>query len=596
MKNLKVRHKLSLVLVLIVLLIAGSASSSIKGMSELGKRSNATLEAEARTQYDNQIKQQVENAISMLAHYYSMYEAGECSLDEAKKQGADMLRDLRYGEDGYFWADDTEGNSIVLLGSKTEGTNRLNTTDANGYAMVRDIIAVGQQPDGGYCDYVFPKEGGVEPFPKRSYSKLYEPFGWVIGTGNYTDYIDSQIIEEEEQISSTSLRWTSIMITNTIIFFLISVVLLIGIIIDITTAMKKATAFSKALEDGDMTRRADDAFLKRKDEFGILARALNSLAATFDSLLGKVKTDSITLAGDASTALAKIKELNDEIESVSAATEELSAGMEETAASAEQIGTISHEIETVSKNIAERSQDGAHRAVEIHERAEKAKEDMNVQYEKVKEVKDRISASLEVALRDARVVSQIDELAEAIMSITSQTNLLALNASIEAARAGEAGKGFAVVADEIRNLAEQSKATVENIHQVTQAVSVAVKNLSRDSEQLLAFVAEDVSTSFHNFMEISDSYNQDAAYVDDLVTDFSAISEELLASIENVMQSISDVGRAAEEGALGTTEIAEKGSMIAQQSNEMIEVMHEVDSSSDDLKESTSKFTITAQA
>ena len=62
------------------------------------------------------------------------------------------------------------------------------------------------------------------------------------------------------------------------------------------------------------------------------------------------------------------------------------------------------------------------------------------------------------------------------------------------------------------------------------------------------------------------------------------------------MQSISDVGRAAEEGALGTTEIAEKGSMIAQQSNEMIEVMHEVDSSSDDLKESTSKFTITAQA
>lgn len=90
MKNLKVRHKLDLVLVLIVLLIAGSASSSIKGMSELGKRSNATLEAEARTQYDNQIKQQVENAISMLAHYYSMYEAGECSLDEAKKQGADM--------------------------------------------------------------------------------------------------------------------------------------------------------------------------------------------------------------------------------------------------------------------------------------------------------------------------------------------------------------------------------------------------------------------------------------------------------------------------------------------------------------------------
>ena len=593
MKNLKVRHKLDVVLVLVICMIAGSAFCAIKGMNTIGKGAEATIEAEMRTQYDNQIKEQVENAISMLDQYNAAYEAGECTLEEAKEQGANMLRELRYGENGYFWADDTEGNNIVLLGSDTEGTNRMNSKDSNGYELIKGIISAGKQPDGGYCDYVFPKEGGTEPLPKRSYSKLYEPFGWVVGTGNYTDFIDEQLVAEKAAIESTTTKWIASMSACTGIFFVVTVVVLIYIIIDITSAMKRASAYAGVLESGNMTKRAGDDMLKRKDEFGKLAAAMNSLSLAFDNLLGDVKKDSVALASDAQVAMERINQLNDEVESVSAATEQLSASMEETAASAQQIDTISQEIETVSKNIAERSQDGAQKAVEIHERAEKAKGDMSTQYEKVKEIKDRISGSLETALKDAKIVSKIDELAESIMSITSQTNLLALNASIEAARAGEAGRGFAVVADEIRNLAEQSKATVENIHEVTQAVNIAVKNLSTDSEQLLQFVSVDISDSFHNFMDVTDAYSDDAAYVDELVTDFSAISEELLASIENVIQSIHEVGKAANEGAIGTSEIAERSSMIAQKSNDMIEAIRDVGESSTDLKNATAKFEIT---
>lgn len=593
MKNLRIRHKLDVVLVLVVCLIIGASFCSIKGMNAIADRAENNIETEMRTQYDNQIKEQVENAISMLDQYNAAYEAGECTLEEAKEQGANMLRELRYGENGYFWADDTEGNNIVLLGSDTEGTNRMNSKDANGYELIKGIISVGKQPDGGYCDYVFPKEGGTEPLPKRSYSKLYEPFGWVVGTGNYIDFIDEQLVSEKAAIESTTTKWIASMSACTGIFFVVTVVVLVYIIIDITSAMKRASAYAGVLESGNMTKRAGDDMLKRKDEFGKLAAAMNSLSLAFDNLLGDVKKDSVALASDAQVAMERINQLNDEVESVSAATEQLSASMEETAASAEQIDTISQEIETVSKNIAERSQDGAQKAVEIHERAEKAKGDMSAQYEKVKEIKDRISGSLETALKDAKIVSKIDELAESIMSITSQTNLLALNASIEAARAGEAGRGFAVVADEIRNLAEQSKATVENIHEVTQAVNIAVKNLSTDSEQLLQFVSVDISDSFHNFMDVTDAYSDDAAYVDELVTDFSAISEELLASIENVMQSIHEVGKAANEGAIGTSEIAERSSMIAQKSNDMIEAVRDVGESSTDLKNATSKFEIT---
>ena len=106
---------------------------------------------------------------------------------------------------------------------------------------------------------------------------------------------------------------------------------------------------------------------------------------------------------------------------------------------------------------------------------------------------------------------------------------------------------------------------------------------------------EDVTDSFHNFIEIADAYNDDAAYVDDLVTEFSAISQELLASIQNVSESINEVGRAANEGAIGTSEIAQRGSMIAQRSNEMMDAIREVGASSGEMRSATEKFVITAK-
>lgn len=593
MKNLKMSVKLSMILVLVFIMVMGSGFSAIKGMKTISSHADDALEEEVRNQYDESIRQQVDNAISMLDQYYAAYEAGECTLEEAKKQGADMLRELRYGDSGYFWADDTEGNNIVLLGSDTEGTNRMGTKDGNGYEMVKDIIAVGQQPDGGYCDYVFPKEGGTENLPKRSYSRLYEPFGWVIGTGNYTDYIDEIVEGEKQTIGATRNEWIMKMEICTVVFFLLTIAVIIYLIADTTGWMKKAVGYAQKLESGDMTGRSAAGRLKRKDEFGILERALNSMAATFDEVIGAVKRHGLILAGDVDEVMEQLGELNDDISSVSAATEELSASMEETAASAQQIETISHQIETVSKNIAVRAQDGAEKVVSIHQRAQQAKKDTESNYQNAKDMKAEISGSLIQALEEAKVVEQIEVLAQSIMGITAQTNLLALNASIEAARAGEAGKGFAVVADEIRSLAEQSKVTAENIQQVTQKVTGAVQNLADDSSRLLNFVAEDVSKSFHQFTEIADAYNQDAADVDEMVTDFSAISEELLASIEGVLQSINDVSKAANEGANGTNEIAQRASNIVEKSENVITVMNEVGDASNEMREIVQKFIIT---
>lgn len=152
-----------------------------------------------------------------------------------------------------------------------------------------------------------------------------------------------------------------------------------------------------------------------------------------------------------------------------------------------------------------------------------------------------IKESLDQTLQDVEVVSRIEVLAQAIMEITNQTNLLSLNASIEAARAGEMGKGFAVVADEIRKLATESGETATTIQEVTDSVVKAVNQLTKDSRRLLDFVATDVKASYDSFESLADAYNRDSEFVDGLVSDFSATSEELLASMDGMINAIEEL-------------------------------------------------------
>lgn len=548
MNNVKVQTKLIIVMLTTIVALVLCAIISSESMKQLQSKALETLEADERASYDEQIKQQVDNVISLCQTIYDQYQAGVYTEEEAKKLAADEIRQLRYGDAGYFWVDQYDGTNVVLLGNDTEGTNRMETKDANGYQMVKEIIRVGQEADGGYTDYVFPKEGETEPSPKRSYSKAFEPFGWVIGTGNYTDYIDDQVASIEKDFSSYVTGRMTLFIISTLIEGIIVVLLLIMIIISIIRPLKKCISSIGVMEQGDFSQAMGTALLKRRDDFGKLAASLESMRNEMSGLIGEVKSQATEITRMVQEIDDNIQALDEEIENVSATTEELAAGMEETAASSEEINAMSHEIESAAKSIATRSQDGATEADDIRDRAVGIKKTTTENDERTKAIHAEINEGLTKALEDIKVVDQIGVLAESIMEITGQTNLLALNASIEAARAGEAGKGFAVVADEIRVLAEQSKAAVVHIQDVTKNVVESVTNLADGAKKLLEFVGTDVVDSFAGFSDMADSYSNDAGSIDALVTDFSASSEQLLASINGVMDAIGEVSKAATEG------------------------------------------------
>jgi len=592
MNNIKVRTKLVIVMVIALIALALCAVISNTSLSGLGDNALDIIENDMRSSYDEQIKAQVDNVISLCQSIYNRYEKGEYTLDEAEKLAADQIRDLRYGNNGYFWVDTYDGTNVVLLGNDTEGTNRMDAVDTNGFAYMQAIINAGKQEDGGFTDYVFPREGETESSPKRAYSKAFEPFGWVLGTGNYTDDIDDDVLDVKNEFSSYESNSRMAIIGIAVVMEVILILVLTLITASIVKPLKKSLTHIDEIAQGDFSKEFEQDLLKRKDDFGQLADSLEKMRSEMKELIGEVKSEALEITGMVQEIDTSIRALDDQIENVSATTEELAAGMEETAASSEEINAMSHEIESAAKSIAERSQDGANEADEIRERAVKIKKDTDENDRRTRSIHEEINESLTKALEDIKVVDQINVLAKSIMDITGQTNLLALNASIEAARAGEAGKGFAVVADEIRVLAEQSKAAVAHIQEVTGNVTAAVENLANDAERLLEFVGNDVVESLGGFAEMANSYNSDAANVDSLVTDFSASSEQLLASINGVMDAISDVSKTATEGATGTTDIAEKVGNVVQEAEAIKQKAETTYHSAEKLQKNVERFIV----
>ena len=175
-----------------------------------------------------------------------------------------------------------------------------------------------------------------------------------------------------------------------------------------------------------------------------------------------------------------------------------------------------------------------------------------------------LSGEVENVLQEFK--SQFEKVKEetgTIDSISSQTNLLALNASIEAARAGDAGKGFAVVADEIRQLADSSRDTANNIQAINEHVTKAVHALIDNSNAMIAFIEETVLPDYGTYVDSGEQYNEDASYVSEVMNEFTEKTENLKNIMNNVVESIEGIAKAVEESANAVTSSAmSTGSLV----------------------------------
>ena len=443
---------------------------------------------------------------------------------------------------------------------------------------IKDMSSSGNIKSEDIYAYVYSNQELLESIRKDSNALLKSHLAKADETYTNTENTNSQSIK--------------ILLSILIIAIIIGIVLTILIVKPITFSLKAATKYLGIVSTGDFTETISPNLLSSKDEVGDMLRALDKMQKAIRETLQSVINESANIENMVGSAENNMGKLSVQMQDVSATTEELSAGMQETSASTEEINAASTEIQNTIEIIDTKANESALTSNDISNRANDIKAKAIVSQKTADEIYESTNKNLRDAIEKSKSVEQIKVLSEAILQITSQTNLLALNASIEAARAGEAGKGFAVVADEIGKLAEDSEKTVNQIQNVTQIVLESVENLATSSSEILEFVDKRVKNDYNSMVEIGEKYNKDAGAIYSLSTDFSKATHELTKLMKNIVGSLDGITLATNEGAEGTSTIAEKTTNVVQMVEDITNQTYSIKGSVNNLSEFVSKFKI----
>jgi len=376
-----------------------------------------------------------------------------------------------------------------------------------------------------------------------------------------------------ESLAQTRLETTELVttISSGLFFVYAGVAILAGIVVFRTIAKPAKQAsehLGKIIEkidnsEGDLTERIA---VTTKDEVGQLVSGVNGFMEQLQGIMVKIRDESAHMNELVNNITTGIQNSNENAGNISATMEELSASMEEVAATLDEITRGSQEILNSANNMSGMAEKGKEYVGQIKGRANNVRNEAQNSKTTTTQLMSGIRELLEVAIANSRSVEQINVLTNEILGISGQTNLLALNASIEAARAGEAGRGFAVVADEIRELAERSKNTANNIQEISGTVTGAVEDLAKNANDMLAFIDETVLNDYDKFVDMANTYHNDADYMDETLQNFYVGAEELRETMVQMTEGIDGINIAVDESAQGVT-------MAAQNTGELVEAL-----------------------
>ena len=528
------------------LIIGGNAVLSVKTMA---KYANEVYQDAVDDGYKTEIKSQIQSTIAVLQSEYDKVLAGEKTEEQAKEDAKETIRIMRYRDDqsGYFWIDDTDYILIMHpVLAEQEGNNRYDLQDQDGVMIIQSIMKVCQSANkGGYNQFSFTKADGVTVAPKVAYSEIFEPWGWVVSTGNYVDDMQLSMAKVQAEIEAHT---NSLLIRIDIVFVVIIAVAL-GVAFlygtQVVKPLKEIQEFARHLAEGNLTW---EVHVKAKNEIGLtgellgaarrstrkllqditeVANGVNGALSQFDSAFNNMKVS----IDETSTAVSSIAgNVNQQASSTDDAAGEVSVMAERIERTDDEIKVLDDNAKDM-KRLSEQSMNTLNNLIKVNDKA-----------------RENITAMSDQTEATNQAVQQIEVAANLINEIADQTNLLALNASIEAARAGESGKGFAVVADEIGKLANQSASSVEEIRNVIEEL---IENTSK-SVQIMKEMNQSVDVQVSSLSETYNIFEDLYHELDNCVNAVQTISTmtgEIENQRANVTRSLDKLNSLAQDNA-----------------------------------------------
>ncbi|MDN5352234.1 MAG: hypothetical protein PWQ12_1154, partial [Clostridiales bacterium] len=137
-----------------------------------------------------------------------------------------------------------------------------------------------------------------------------------------------------------------------------------------------------------------------------------------------------------------------------------------------------------------------------------------------------------------------------------------------------------------------SKNTVTEIQEITERIVLAVQHLTGSASEILHYIESHVLKDYDYLVSVGEDSHDNAVALNDIISEFSATSQELLASMQNVSHAMTEIATATSESAHGATEIAHEASEIAEMSIRVNTLAENARLKATRLKETVAQFTV----
>ena len=479
--------------------------------------------------YERNVKNQVEVAHGLIAHFHALERNGAMSRASAQEAAKAALRALRYQGNEYFWVNDS-GPVIVMhpIRPELEGRNLSENRDPQGKYLFREFVRVAHADGAGFVDYLWPRPGSDMPQPKLSYVKMFAEWDWIVGTGVYVDDIDASMRDAAMRLGA----------------FVLAVVVILGLISWWVVRGVVSALGGEPVYANEIMRRAADGHLdvevRNRAGGESLLGTLSNMLGQLRSMVGEIGQSSGQLTRTAQDISQASRVVSRASAAQTDATASIAAAVEQMTVSVEHISDGARHAEENSAATSELAQEGAGRAERV--------------VTEMRSIAAKVGAAAEKIQHLVARADEVGSIANVIKEIAGQTNLLALNAAIEAARAGEQGRGFAVVADEVRGLAERTASATVQIEKV-------IEGIQTETRGTVAAMAE-----------VSAQVEGGVALVDETTESL----HQIRSGAGEALEKIRGVAFATREQSSAATEIAQQvekiTSMAENTSTEMVEM------------------------
>lgn len=396
-------------------------------------------------------------------------------------------------------------------------------------------------------NYYYESDGDFngEPYATYYYPLMQESSGEIVGA-MFCGVNRSGIDKNMNGI-------LALLIVFGVIFAVAAAVLCFFEVKQITNPIKKSVGDLTKVTDGDLRVEVKAADTKRKDEIGDIARSVKQLSEKLNEIVGSIRKSSEEVSEFSELMNDSMGRIAETVGSVNLAVEDIAKGATsqatETMQANTQVAQIGDAIEVAVAEVENLSV-SAKKMDEYSIDADKTLQELLIIS---KEADDAINEIKRQTNETNESAQSIQRATDMITAIASQTNLLSLNASIEAARAGEAGKGFAVVADEIRQLAEQSRTSAEEIREIVAALilnsDTSVKTMNNVSESIVT-----QNNKLDETLKVFGALSGEVSSVMKAIKEIATQTKTLAELREGVVNIVEGLAAIAEENAAGAQE------------------------------------------